>query len=255
MKKRFGNVRDSAIRAMTILTFLAGTAQAAELRLVSLSYPPYVFLDSGKPSGMAVDIAAEIFRRAGQEIKIEVMPWARALDEVKSGAADAIFPIAKNAEREAFLDYPTNVFVSQTIALYAKKDAAVSFSGDLAALAAAKIGIVNQMSYGGKVDAVIKSGTLTNLDRSNDSNTNMQKLIGGRFELMPSNRAVAAFIAKKNGMTQEIKELSPEIESIATYIAFAKARSGSKVREDVDHALDAMRADGSYDKIIEEYSR
>jgi len=204
---------------------------------------------------MAVDIVTEAFRRSGREIKIEVMPWARALDEVRSGAADGVFPIAKNAERETFLEYPSNVLVLQTIALYAKSESSTFFSGDLAGLATTKIGIVNQMSYGGRFDAAVKAGVLTNLDRSNDSDVNMQKLIAGRFELMPSNRFVAAFIARKNGITQEIRELSPEIENIATFVAFTKARDTGKLREDIDGAIATMREDGSYGKIIERYSR
>lgn len=241
--------------AVILALLLNNAARANQIRLVGLNYPPYISVDDGKVGGMAVDIVTEAFHRAGRDIAIEVMPWARALDEAKSGSADAIFPAAKNAEREGFLDYSTGVLVQQAVSLFVRKDSQTAFDGDLTVFKNTKVGVVNQMSYGSKIDAAIKSGTLENLDRSNDSENNVQKLVAGRFEVMPSNRYVALSVAKKAGLSQQIKELLPEVESILTYIAFTKARDVTKLRDEFDNALTTMKADGSYDKILQRYAR
>lgn len=55
-----------------------------------LAAPPYAWLDSqGQPQGLYPDIAAALARVTGLNIRIEVVPFARAATQVVNGAADA----------------------------------------------------------------------------------------------------------------------------------------------------------------------
>lgn len=57
------------------------------------SYPPFSFLDEGKPSGIYVDVLTKVFAQLPEyDIDIMMMPWRRGLAEIKNSRALAIFP-------------------------------------------------------------------------------------------------------------------------------------------------------------------
>ncbi len=246
------------ILATTVLSvgvFAALPASADALRMVALSFPPLIYDDGGKPAGIAYEIVTEAMKKAGHTVAVEIMPWARALDTVKDGGADAIFTAYKTPEREQFLNYSTEVLVPQVVSFFVLKDSAITFDGDLTKLSKAKIGVVNQISYGSVMDEAIKSGVLSNLEKSNDSDSNVKKLLSGRYDVMPSNRYVAQYFLKQQGALDQVKELTPEVQSLPSYIAFTKVRDTAKLRADFDAGVAAMKASGAYQQILDKYAR
>lgn len=232
-----------------------GAAAADTVKLVALNFPPLIFEENGAPTGIAFELVGEALKRAGHQASVEVLPWARALDMARDGQADGIFTAYKTVEREQFLNYSTEVVVPQVVSLFVRKDSAVAFNGDLAQLAKYKVGVVNQISYGPLVDEAIKAGVLQDLEKSNDSDNNVKKLVQGRFDVMPSNRYVAQYILKKQGVADQVKELQPEVQSIPSYIAFTKARDTAALRSAFDAALATMKQDGTFQKILDKYAR
>ncbi|MCG5239430.1 substrate-binding periplasmic protein [Azospirillum doebereinerae] len=237
------------------LSLAALPAAADQLRMVALSFPPLIYDDGGKPTGIAYEIVTEAMRKAGHTVSVEIMPWARALDTVKEGGADAVFTAYKTPEREQFLNYSTEVLVPQVVSFFVAKDSPVAFDGDLAKLSAYKIGVVNQISYGSVIDDAIKAGVLPNVEKSNDSDSNVKKLLSGRFDVMPSNRYVAQYFLKQQGALDQVKELAPEAQTLPSYIAFTKARDTSTLKADFDAGVAAMRASGDYQRILDKYAR
>ncbi|MFD1623459.1 substrate-binding periplasmic protein [Azospirillum griseum] len=244
-----------ATTVLSIGVFAALPASADALRMVALSFPPLIYDDGGKPAGIAYEIVTEAMKKAGHTISVEIMPWARALDTVKEGGADAIFTAYKTPEREQFLNYSTEVLVPQVVSFFVTKDSTITFDGDLTKLGKAKIGVVNQISYGSVIDEAIKSGVLASVEKSNDSDSNVKKLLSGRYDVMPSNRYVAQYFLKQQGALDQVKELTPEVQSIPSYIAFTKARDTAKLRADFDAGVAAMKANGSYQQILDKFAR
>ncbi|CAO3436005.1 substrate-binding periplasmic protein [Azospirillum doebereinerae] len=230
-------------------------AAADQLRMVALSFPPLIYDDGGKPTGIAYEIVTEAMKKAGHTVSVEIMPWARALDTVKEGGADALFTAYKTPEREQFLNYSTEVLVPQVVSFFVAKDSPITFDGDLAKLSAHKIGVVNQISYGSVIDDAIKAGVLPNVEKSNDSDSNVKKLLSGRFDVMPSNRYVAQYFLKQQGALDQVKELTPEAQTLPSYIAFTKARDTAKLKADFDAGVAAMRASGDHQRILDKYAR
>jgi polar amino acid transport system substrate-binding protein len=76
--------------------------------MVTEHWPPYRISDESSVSGFRgidIDIAEKIAETIGVTIDIQHHPWARALEQVKSGQADLITGIAHTAERAAYLYY------------------------------------------------------------------------------------------------------------------------------------------------------
>lgn len=98
---------------LLILMISISVISAKPLQLVTLEYPPYQYKERRELKGFVVAIVVEVFKRMDQPITIKKYPFARALDMVKTGRADALFTAFKNSEREKFFDYSTEILVDQ----------------------------------------------------------------------------------------------------------------------------------------------
>ena len=230
-------------------------AGAATVVLAAANTQPTAFLVDGKPTGVLVDLVSEAFRRAGHSVTIKLMPWARCLEEARTGEIDGIFSSFRLAERERFLAFPKEALSAQEIVFFARKDSPVKFDGDFGALRDVRIGIILATSYGKKFDAAIGDGSLRRIDQANSIESNLRKLTLGRIDLMPSFRDVAVAEAKRLGVFAQIRELSPAIEAVPTYLAFTRVRDMGELAEAFDKSIIAMRHDGSYERIVGKYVR
>jgi polar amino acid transport system substrate-binding protein len=237
-----------------VLPLAARTSYAETLVLAAAPTKPTAFLVDDKPTGILVDLVTEAFRRAGDTVEIHLLPWARCLSEARTGEIDGVFSSFKLPEREEFLTFSHEVLTTQIIAFFARRDWTQDFDGDLGTLRDAKIGVINGTSYGEKFDSAAKTGTLRNIEAANSIESNLGKLVAERVDLIPSYRYVALDAAKRLNILSKIKEVSPSLQSMPSYLAFTKARDLSRVSNDFDAALAAMKQDGTYDRIVGKYN-
>lgn len=238
-----------------LLSVTYRAAWAETVVLAAANTQPTAFLVDGKPTGVLVELVSEAFRRAGHSVTIKLMPWARCLEEARTGQVDGIFSSFKLAERERFLAFPKEALSAQEIVFFARKDSKVKFDGSFGALRDARIGVILGTSYGKKFDATIDAGSWRSIDQTNSIESNLRKLTLGRIDLMPSFRDVAVAEAKRLGVFAQIRELSPAIETVPTYLAFTRVRDLGELAEAFDKSIIAMRHDGSYDRIVDSYRR
>lgn len=85
---------------LVLLTLTSKSFAAEPLRIVTLEYPPYIETKNSQVSGIAVNLVREIFNNLETPIEITVLPWARALNYIETGEADAILTIFKTPQRE-----------------------------------------------------------------------------------------------------------------------------------------------------------
>lgn len=228
-------------------------AGAQTLVLAAADSVPTAYIDHGKKTGLLVDVVEEVFKRAGYRVEIRLMPWARCILDVKEGKIDGIFSIYLTPERQEFLSYADEVLITQVQAFFVRKDSTITFDGDLNKLAELRIGIINQTSYGPRLDSALKNGLFKRVDTANSAASNVQKLLHDRVDVIPSYRHVALDTARTLGVAGDIKELAPAIEAIPSYLAFSNKRDYTKVIGAVNLALRAMKKDGTYDAIFNKY--
>ncbi len=235
------------------LCIAAGECPAGDLKVATLDYPPFQYEENGQIKGIAANIVQEIFRRLNRRIEIKFYPFPRAVENVKKGRADVIFTFYYKKEREEFADYSKEVLVDQTMSLFVHKDSPVVFDGDLSKLKPYSFGLV-RFSYGSVMDNAISSGVISNTDYTAEMNSNIKKFAKRRFDILPSDRWVALYyyskIVPKN--ERDLKELKPSIQTFPAYIGFSKVNRLTDLRDQVDSTLKAMKADGSYQKIIDQ---
>lgn len=226
---------------------------AKPLVLAAADSAPTAYFDNGKQAGMLVDVVNEVFKRTGYSIEIAIMPWARCLAEVKAGKIDGIFSVYLTPARQEFLTYADEVLITQVQAFFVRKDSAISFDGDLSTLSELRIGIINETSYGPRLDAALGKGVFRKVDLANSASTNIQKLLHDRIDVIPSYRHVVLDSARRLGVAGSIKELSPAIEAIPSYLAFSNKRDYTAVIAAFNQALRSAKEDGTYEAIFNKY--
>lgn len=192
------------------------TTRTGELLFVFEPYPPYIRYEDGRLTGSNVEILREACRRLGLAPVFKKVPWKRAMDEVKTGYAQAVFSLFMTAERETFLAFPevplaheTNILVTRSGA-----DLAVSSLEDLEGL---KIGVVEDYAYGDPFDAL----PLTR-ETSHDNEMLLRKLEYGRTDLAVINERVFRYLVRKLAMEGLFRQLDYVVSSEPLYVAFSK---------------------------------
>ena len=240
---------------LALLVKTVSVPHADTLVLAAANTRPTAYLVDGRPTGMLVDLVAEAYRRAGHSVEVKLMPWARCLREAETGEVDGVFSSFKLPERERFLAFSKEALTTQVIVFFARLEWTQGFDGDLAAVRDVKIGIIAGTSYGEQFDAAVRDGVLRNVEQTNSIESNLKKLVLGHVDLVPSYRYVALDTARRLQLLAQIREITPPLDSIPTYLAFTKVRDLRKQSEDFDAAMASMKQDGTYDRIIGKYLR
>ncbi|MDC8756128.1 substrate-binding periplasmic protein [Janthinobacterium fluminis] len=229
-------------------------AAAEVLRCVSLEYPPLIQKDAdGRAHGLAVDIVGAVLRRMGHALSVEVLPWGRSLALARLGERDCVFTIFHSPERAQFLDFSRESIIPQIIYFYARRDGAVAFDGNLRALGARTVGTVLMVNYGAKFEAArpaLQVQEVATLEQ------NFRKLALGRIDLTPSNLYTASYtlgLLGASGVAARIVQLPQPIDSVPSFIAFAKRRHLTALRDQFDVELRAFVASGAYRRLLEQY--
>jgi polar amino acid transport system substrate-binding protein len=243
----------SLLLAIAIATIGGGNAYPGGLVLVAADSAPTAYMQDGKPSGILVDVVTAAFRRTGHQFEIQLMPWARCLAEIRSGRVDGIFSVFKLPERNEFLTYTSVPIITQVEAFFVPADSDVKFGGDVNQLGGLRIGTIRGTSYGIKVDSALKSGVWSTVVETNNVDSLVGMLVLKRIDLAVGYRHVVFEAATKQGDLNKIRELSPDIDEIPSYLAFSKKRDYSEVIADFDRALTSMKNDHSFEAIYEKY--
>lgn len=221
----------------------------SEFTIVSEEYPPYEYLEDGKPVGQDVEILQEAAKIAGIKISYQFFPWERATDMVKKGNADAIISLFKNEERSAFLYFPETPLSYEKNVIFANK----FFSGDIKNLDDLKgktVGIMSGYSYGefdNYKDAI--------KEEAFSQKILLNKLKGNRYQLVVNNELVTFFMLKSLDIEKsEFRELSYVIGNDPLFIGFSKASpAGENFFNLISGALKQMESSGQLAQIRNKY--
>jgi polar amino acid transport system substrate-binding protein len=243
----------TGLLALLLAAIAPNSGYAKELVLVAADSRPTAFIQDGKPTGILVDVVTESFRRSGHTVRIQLMPWARCLAEVRDGNVDGIFSVFRLPEREAFLAYTDNPVITQVEVLFVHADSDIRFNSNLTDLSRLRAGVIRDTSYGPDIDKLIKNGTWKNVTNTSSVDSLVAMLSAKRIDFAPSYRHVFLDAAKQAGATANIKELDPAVESIPSYLAFNKKRDYARIAVEFDEALASMKKDKSFDAIYTKY--
>ena len=97
-------MREWLLAALLLSWALPGVT-LAELLLLTEEAPPTSFLQGGKPAGLAVEVVEQLRQRSATPAHIELQPWTRGYQLVKTQADTALFLMVRTPEREALFQW------------------------------------------------------------------------------------------------------------------------------------------------------
>ncbi len=235
-----------------LLCLFALPLPAAEpLKIAGSPWPPYID-PTRADKGVAMDLVRHIFERAGYQTEAYTAAWPRTLEGASLGIVDVIAAAWKTPEREKVLHF-SDPYLVNVIKLVKRRDAPIRFRrfDDLKGL---MIATVVGYAYGREFDeaeGIVRVPTnhvaqsLLLLERRKvDLAIGDQWVIRNELtHYMPRSIRQFEFLPRpvtERGLHVAISRENPDHERIAA---------------DFNRALKAMKADGSYDRLIEGYRK
>jgi len=231
-----------AIVALVVLGGIPATARAETWTIVCEDqYPPYNFIKDGVKTGLDTEIVQAVLARIGVEEDLQVFPWSRALNMLENGAADVLYQVVGTPERrERFILVGPLRSGRTVLAARAESDIAYQSLDDLKPY---NIGVVRAFKYTAEFDDAPLNKVL-----SNDNQTLVHMLVGKHLDLIVGDYNTLTYIARSQGVLDQIKVLPLPLGEVPRYVAFPKDRRDKAER--FRQGLEALRANGALDKIL-----
>lgn len=240
--------------ALTGSVFFQGVLPVAarEIRLVTLNWEPYY--GANLPNdGFGGAIARAAFERAGHELTITYMPWARALREARSGHFDGILGAYKTEARARHF-YISESFASARGALVARPGLAFERYESLYDLIGYSIAVGNGFAH---TPAFDQAGYLRKIP-VNRVEQMVHMLFNGHVDMALMSVAVFRHHARKLGYyrPQDLKVVKPLVFHNDLHILMSRnVADGTALIADFNRGLAELKADGTYNRIRRQFAR
>jgi ABC-type amino acid transport substrate-binding protein len=237
--------------ALWLCLLLCGHAGAQGVRLVYADYRPYSWLEAGRPAGIEVEIAEELFaRRLGLTTEHQIQPWARAQAEVAAGKADAFFA-SSTPERLAYALRVGEPLLASQVSAFMRQDAEPPPAGRSLTptrLCAYRIAAVRGNSW---VKTHLGCG-----DYSPASSTEglVRMLMLRRIDMVIEDRLVFLDATQRVQPDVQFREHALGFGSAPIYLLLGKRSTLLPLLPRIEAALAAMQKDGSLSSILLRHS-
>lgn len=233
---------------MTVFLFCY-PADASEIKIVTEEFPPYNYVENGKISGMSSDLVRAVLEEVGTDAEIEVYPWARAYRTALNEKNVLIYSIGKTKERESLFKW-VGMVAPCDIYLFKLKERKEITADSPESANRYVVGVLRQdmcLDY-------LKSKGFEKITVSNSDEDSIRLLIRKRADLIPFAELSFVFRVRKLGYDPSDFEKTCFIKDLSEglYMAFSKETPDPLV-EKFRTALDKLKADGRYGKIMSGY--
>lgn len=188
-----------------LLCLITGLSKAAPINLIISALPPFMNQSNNQMEGITVDLAKELFRRAGVQYHFLFMPPKRALITAMNTSNYCVLAVERSQERETLFQWISPILISRH-ALYSRKEENYQID-TLEEARSYKIG-----SYlGSGVGEYLESQGFQ-VEYSSQNELNVRKLLTKRIDLWASDTISATMLSSQ----YQTGILEPEIIFLTT---------------------------------------
>ncbi|MDO6525292.1 substrate-binding periplasmic protein [Motilimonas sp. 1_MG-2023] len=234
------------------LWLLSQTLWAVTIEVVTEEYPPYNYLEQGQVKGISTAIVAATLERAEYDYKITILPWSRAYHQTQKNPNTLIYSISRSQQREPYFHWIGVIADIQYhfFTLSSRQD--IQPFNQLKEAKKFNIGSTRD----DHVEQFLVLQGFKKLQRNNSHEANLEKLLMDRIDLWPVAKETASYYLHKRAL-----DLSNELKIVYTikdfsdnklYIAMG-LHTDIEVVKKIRKALNEIKQDGTYDKLIKEY--
>ena len=237
-------------RAAGLLAGLLIASQPAQaLKLLTEENPPLNYTDGKKLTGMGTEVVQEMGRRAKVKLEFEVMAWNKAYEKAQADKETCLYSTARLPNRENAFKWVGPIAVNKW-GLFALD----GFKQEIKSLNDAKPFRIGGVARDAKTEFLKQSG-VTNVVEVENDRLNPGKLTLNRKEAQKIDLWITSVAAAKQTAERakvpgvKLVYLVREEES---YLA-CSPRTSAEMLKALAGALDGMKKDGSFAKIIKAY--
>lgn len=232
------------MKVFSIIIFLCYLIQSSvgwtrTLKFSTLEWPPYLS-ESLPNKGFGIKILnAAISTQMNATIKVDFLPWSRALDAVRNNQGYAGCLLAyysKERERQFYYSDPV---ISAPIHFIVRKDKKVRWE-NLEDLTNKRIGVVQDYVNSVELDRLI-SQKIIKADPALKDESNIEKLIHGRIDMAVIDKNVFKYLMKATPRFKIYADqliVDPKVlDDKKLYVLFPKTPEGKKMMQIFNRGL------------------
>lgn len=236
-----------------LLIFLLPSARALsdeQLRILTTREPPANFMENGEVTGTTTDIVRGILNILGEEIEIELMPWARAYTIAKNVPNIVIYTAGRTQERIDLGFHFLGPVISRKHSLWKRRNVPIQISSidDILTNRA----LVSGMRQDWREEFFSSQGV--HVVRTADNRLGLKQLIQGRVQLWIASDIEAPTIAREAGISLQEIEIAYVFKEAPSFIMI----SNGTPKPTVDRwrqAFETLNDGDFYDRTARKWSR
>lgn len=215
----------------------------------SISQPPFEYLDAQmQPKGLDVEIGDDIAKRLGLQVVWKNIPFSGLIPAIQANQCDAILSdLFVKAERMRVLDFVPYMY-SQEVLLLKKGTNGINGLPDLSGKKAATVTgtTATQLLEAASKKLVAEGKPAINIVMFPENTQALQQLQFGQVQAFGVAYEIAEYYMQHSPGTFELG--GPAYFKILTAIGLRKNEHA--LRDAMQKEFDAMRKDGTYEKIL-----
>lgn len=106
-------LRKSIVLLAVVFSTLSFAGEKLNICMDKNLWYPFTFVESGKASGLHIDIITKALTDLGYEVNYKPLPWKRCVASAKEGKFDAIAVASYKDKRAEFLNFPADAATSK----------------------------------------------------------------------------------------------------------------------------------------------
>ena len=220
-------------------------------------WEPYQYLTpDDEVRGLEIDLVSAMAKTAGCDLKFVQKNWMTLLNDIRRGGIDFLGGASKTETRETFA-YFSDYYRQESFVLYVRAGEAEKFQGqDLATMMDGdfKLGVTDNYIYGEMVtDLQDKESLNEKFVAVPTTEANYFNLIEGRIDGFLDDPFVAAYTMKRKGIQDQIEAHPLRIHSGDVALMFSKKSVTPEIVESFNKALQTIKDNGEYKRILDKY--
>lgn len=245
-----------ALPLLAFLTPLHGASQeAGTVTHASHSdFPPAMYMDGDRLTGVAPDLADIIFKDLGlKSLGHGGMPWGRVLRQVENGHIDMVSGLYFNSERTRIFDFVPTPLMQVPEVLFTTQNNPMSLeSWDM--LFGKRVTLVAHERFTPEFEQFLKdNANRITVQTAPSLNAAFQMLLAGRTDCMPYGQFAGVIKAQEFGFLSELRVLYPPLSSEGLFLAFSKHSAYRDLIPHVDQRIKARIADGTVKRLLDKH--
>ncbi len=243
-------------RLAVLLCAIAAAAPGwtAELRLITAELPPYTFQVPpatvsefpGPGQGLVQEVVEEMARRIGHSGSIEYMPWARAQQIAMSEPNVGILSLTRSPEREDKYRWLAKIVTDDLVLVGGQ-------GVDVSSLDKAKSRPTGVLLRSG-AEALLREKGFTRVEPAPEEWLNAKKLKERRIDAWLAPRLMVIYATQEVQGDLGTLYFGEIVRASDIYLAASKSLPDAEAAK-WGKALESMKVDGSYDRIVQKYRR